>query len=259
MSDRQPADLSDPRERFLRGFATTVGLERQLLAEPGTTIAALDDRAGTGVLTCYWADQHAIIWADPAVVDDRVAALASERRTVEPATIGEVATAAGLIHRADADMRVLGGKPAASPPVPAPYRQRWLSSADPDHLALVRQFADRSDPVDVEEAALDDLDNFDEAAINVLTVGDDPELVAYASACDWDWDVAFADIGVLVDPGHRGRGLGRLVVAHTTRRLIEQGRIPLYRHGRHNEGSKRIAAGIGFEPATTLAFYSLPD
>ena len=172
-------------------------------------------------------------------------------------------------------MRVLTSEAAAKSagPIPAGYRQRWLKADNPEHVAMVQAFADRSDPDDVEEAALDEMDSFDEHAINVLVVNDDvlvvdddvlvPEgqaeqIVAYASAALWDWDADFADIGVRVDPDHRSKGLGTLVVAYTVAALQADGLLPLYRHGHHNPGSRRIAELIGFEVATTLWFFAPP-
>ncbi|MEM9654577.1 MAG: GNAT family N-acetyltransferase [Actinomycetota bacterium] len=245
--------------RFLEGLVAEAQIDAEMLTRVGTTVVGREDRAGSGVVVCYWAGEHTLVWADPEVID-RIGSM-NDGSTARPlAEVTDTLTAGGFDLLATADMRVLSGPPVQPARIPKGYNHRWLTTADAD-VALVKAFADRSDPVDVEEAALDDLDNFDETAINVLTAADDPlgeTLLAYGSACDWDWDPLFGDIGVLVDPEHRKAGLGRLVVAHTTQQLVTEGRIPLYRHGRHNLGSMGIAVGLGFEVATTLAYFTSP-
>lgn len=245
------------KDRFLEGLAIRADVDRDLLDRPGTTVVGREDRAGTGIVVCYWAGNHALVWVDPEL-RDRVGSLTNPGATRPLDEVIAALTADGFTHAATADMRVLPTTPLRPPRTPRGYLHRWLSMDESD-VALVRAFAQRSDPDEVDEAGLEDMDNFDETAINVLTSVEDrtgETLLAYASACDWEWDPLFADIGVLVDPAHRTGGLGRFVVAHTTKQLVAQGRIPLYRHGWDNLGSKNIAASLGFEPATTLAFFT---
>lgn len=290
MPDTPQADASgwsaDAGVRFGQGFAARAAIDPQLLARPGTTVLAREDRAGTGAVACYRIDRRLILWADPAVAD-RLAGLEAQGHTMEPEPLAAALGAAGFVHRADVESRVLpsGAEAAALAVValapPTGHRQRGeraerrrLRFDDESHVAMVRRFVDRCDPDDVEAAALDEIDDFDEAAINVVmataasteppgatgSVGpavDPSRIVAYASASEWDWDHNFGDIGVLVDRAHRGGGLGRLVVAHTVADLLADGRRPLYRHERANHGSRRIALGLGFEQAAALAYYTL--
>ncbi len=253
----------DVRQRFLTGLADQSGLDHELLDRPGTSIRGNEPRRGTGIVVWYEAGRQSLIWCDPELIE-RFADLAHEERYTDLATVTERTASIGLEAVASAHRRVQP-TPAPEPPsIDAVYRQHWLDADNLEHYELVKAFADRSDPDDVEEAALeelDGLDTFQEVAINVLTVadGDPARLVAYASAADWEWDPAFGDIGVLVDPDHRGRSLGTQVVAHTVAKLQADGRLPLYRHGLHNQGSQRIAELNGFEVATTLAFFSPPS
>jgi hypothetical protein len=247
----------DPTARFLDGFSRVVAIDLSRLATPGTALVGEEERADSGVAACYWADGHAVIRCDPALVEP-LQPLVDDTRTISRDDVGRAFVDAGLAHIADADMRVLPDVGSLPDPgrLPPGYQQRWLQTDDPTHVDLVRAFADRCDPEDVEEAALDELDDFDERAINVVTPSDRPDhLVAYGSACDWDWDDAFCDIGVLVDDGCRKLGLGHFVVRHTVAALLAEGRLPLYRHGHDNLGSAAIATGAGFRPAVTLAFY----
>ena len=54
------------------------------------------------------------------------------------------------------------------------------------------------------------------------------------------------EISVGTDPGHRGKGLAKMLVAQAARKILEWGAIPLYLHGDHNAASARVADGAGF-------------
>lgn len=54
------------------------------------------------------------------------------------------------------------------------------------------------------------------------------------------------EISVGTDPGHRGKGLARMLVAQAARRILEWDAIPVYLHGDHNAASARVADGAGF-------------
>ncbi len=250
------------RARFRAGFAGCIGLDVSVLGEPGITVVGTAYRAGSSAVACYWIGRRTVLWCDPAVVDllDPVEqAAAGHAGALSADVLAPLMSTAGfeLIERAD--MRLLTGVPAV-PAVPAGYHQRWLSATDPAHVELVRTFTARSDPTDVEEAALDDLEDFAESAIDVLVDdgADGSHVVAYASGAEWPWDPLLADVGVLVDAAHRGRGLARVVVAGCADALLRDGRVPLYRHDCANLASAAVARSIGFEPVTTLAFYRLP-
>lgn len=245
-------------ERFLEGLVAEAQVEAEHFDRPGTSIVNREVRAGSGVVSVYWVGDHTLVWADPEKIE-LLSELEDRNHSTSANEIANRMAALGFNLEATADMRVLNGPPMKPPALPKGYVQRWLRADQPSDVDLVRAFADRSDPVDVEEAALDELDDFAETAINVVTT-DVPEeadrLLAYGSACDWDWDPLLADIGVLVDPGHRRVGLGRYVVAHTAAQLVKEGRVPLYRHGHHNIGSQSIAVGLGFEVVASLSFFT---
>ncbi len=253
-------DLPANTARFLDGLAAEAAVDREALDGPGTTVIGRDDRADSGALACYRAGAHLVIWGDPAVVD-RVEGLAGPATKAE-ADVADAAGRAGFTLQATVVSNMLDGAPTPPPPVPPGYDQVWLDGDAPATLAAVRAFAERCDPDEVEAAALDELDEFDEAAINVLAV-DSPQqglhIVAYASASAWDWDPTMADIGVLVDAGHRRRGLANLVVANTVDRLLADGRVPLYRHLASNTGSASTAAGLGFRPVAQLDYFTMAE
>lgn len=56
----------------------------------------------------------------------------------------------------------------------------------------------------------------------------------------------FAEIYTHTEPGARGRGWGRSVVAACTERLLRDGRTPLYLVEAHNEASIALAESVGY-------------
>jgi len=105
----------------------------------------------------------------------------------------------------------------------------------------------------------DVIDIFIEAfvAVNLVTV-DERTVVAYSSAGPWEWDPAFGDIGVLVDPAHRTARLGTFAVVNTCLDLLAADRLPLYRHDEDNVGSARLATALGFEIVARLDVFTRP-
>ena len=258
MGRGQHAGVQNGR-RFLDGLAEAAAIERDLLDRAGTTVIGRADRAGSNSLACYRAGAHLLVWGDPAVVD-RVSDL-SGPGTLEAVELAERAVRAGFDAVATVMSHVLPDDASVVPGgVGADYVQTWLEADDAATVPAVRAFTERCDPSEVEDADLEDLDDYAEAAINVVVPdpapADDPlHIVAYASASVWFWDPALADIGVLVHRDHRRRGLARVVVAHTTRRLLDEGRIPLYRHEAKNVGSQSTAASVGFRPVARLDYF----
>ncbi len=54
------------------------------------------------------------------------------------------------------------------------------------------------------------------------------------------------EIAVGTEPGHRGRGYARMLVAQAARDIIASGGVPMYRHEAGNAASERVADATGF-------------
>ncbi len=247
------------RARFLAGLAATVRLDPAIFSNPGVTVIGRDDRAESGAAACYSIDDHLLVWADPAVVDS-LAPLAERASAPSPDELFAFAETAGFEFVADATMRLLADHTLPEPAeLPDGLGFETLDPADPATLERVTAFTASCDPDDVEEAALDELDDFQEFAIRVITDASG-RIVVWASAAPWDWDEPFGerrfgDIGVLVADDARGKGLGRAAVVETTRALIADGVEPLYRQTDDNVGSAALARSLGFTPVTTLRYF----
>jgi GNAT superfamily N-acetyltransferase len=130
---------------------------------------------------------------------------------------------------------------------------------DPDPRIRVLGGADRALLDALQEAA--GADATEEADVDVehpLAVGivEDRRLVAIASLLD---EVGTAvDVGVLVDPALRGRGLGAAVVADVTRRAVGSGRLVQYRCNEENDASAELARSCGFALWGLLTIAPLP-
>jgi RimJ/RimL family protein N-acetyltransferase len=252
-------DADAVRRQFLDGLMHQVGLGGTVCSVPGATVVGRDDRAGTGQVACYRVDRHLIVWADPAVVDHVPAVDHLTDSAGAPLPDDGVDTAlraAGFEFVAAGVMRTLVDVPDRPAALPHRFRLRPLDAAVPEHVAAIRSFIESSDPDELDLAGLADFGDFmdfDEIAINVV---EDLEasavpIVAYSSAMDWSWDPHFADIAVLVHPSARGLGLARTVAATTVNDLLDMDRLPLYRYRADNVASARVAAAVGFVPATT--------
>ena len=54
------------------------------------------------------------------------------------------------------------------------------------------------------------------------------------------------ELAVVTEPRARGRGLARRLVAQAARRVLDEGRLPTYLHGRDNVASAKVADAVGF-------------
>ena len=79
---------------------------------------------------------------------------------------------------------------------------------------------------------------------------DGGQLVAYASHRYWDDSIA--DIGVLIHPSYRGRGLGKAVVSALCEWCIENDVVPMYRVFTDHAHSRRIPEALGFKEMVVI-------
>lgn len=70
---------------------------------------------------------------------------------------------------------------------------------------------------------------------------------AYAAGVGRKQHNAFGhELSVGTEPAFRGRGMASKLVAQAARRVLAEGAVPLYLHGRENRGSARVAELTGF-------------
>jgi len=219
-------------QRVLAFWGSALGVESNSLDRDG--LAAVVDRRD------FAAQRRATIRTARGTL--LLAAPAEERVAVaEPAAYAaDVAARAhgiGLLHY------------LAHPPVgERDPRVRVLGAADRPLLDELQRAAGAAA---TEEA---EVDVEDPLAVGIAERG---RLLAIASLLDEGGDTV--DIGVLVDPAERRRGLGAAVVREIAERATRSERLVQYRCNRENEASAGLARACGFSLWGVLAIASLSE
>ena len=110
------------------------------------------------------------------------------------------------------------------------------------------------------ECSADDNDDaeFDLDALDPFLVGwrDGDRLLGLAGGRPWSPRPGLHDLGVIVHPAARRRGVGAAVVAAVSADLIAAGERPVYRCNEENTGSRRLCRSVGYEPIVELEAFS---
>lgn len=172
-----------------------------------------------------WATRDGCVLSVPPDALDAVELLGGLGPEVltEPAWIGAVAQAVG---RPGARLRagVLRAVTDADDLVPHEPLGTWTSPDDPDLPAWLHPFGE------------------------VLVARDGSGAVCGGVGVKVH-DPTGAELAVVTEPDHRGRGVGRRLVATAARRLLAEDRVVLYVHGPGNEASARLADAVGLHDA----------
>jgi GNAT superfamily N-acetyltransferase len=243
-----------PSERYFASLLGAAETAHGRPLRPGTTIVVDPARVGTGSASCYPTPDASIVWCDPSL-RDRLAPIESSRTlsaeefVVATDALGAAFVGYGRIRTLDGDLR----RPGADL---GDLIVRHVGVGDTAPIAMLDSLIAACDDDDIEEADLD-LDHLDPTL--TLLIAADGTIAAYASSRPHDILADFDDIGVLTHPAWRGRRLGALAVYEYVRRRRAEGRCWLYRCGRDNTGSNRVAETLGFTLVTTIGAVSFPS
>lgn len=80
---------------------------------------------------------------------------------------------------------------------------------------------------------------------------------AVAVACPFYLGRNYEDIGVVTEPGHRGRGLSTACAAALVADIRARGRQPSWTTSPDNTGSRAVAARLGFVPVRDDVLYAV--
>jgi hypothetical protein len=244
-----PVKFHEIEQRYRAGFARYAGVDAAVFEHPGTTVAPVDDRRGTGGASAYAIGAHTIVYCDPVVVD-RVGELRDPDRSLPvdavadwAATHGAELIGGGWNHLSDETMLT-----PVDPPRGATIAM--LEREQPADRELIRALVEVTDPDEADEAdlALDNLDPF-----IVALLDGDVGIGAYASERPSDHDEAFADIAILTRHDKRHQGWGSAAVSTLCRHVFDRGRFPLYRCNWDNTESRLLALSLGFVEVASLA------
>jgi GNAT superfamily N-acetyltransferase len=137
---------------------------------------------------------------------------------------------------------------ADAPPGDRDPRVRALEAVDRPLLDALQTAAGADESEEAE------VDVEDPVAVGIVEGG---RLLAIASLLEESADAV--DVGVLVDPAERRRGLGVAVVRDIAARAAGSGRLIQYRCDRGNEASGRLARACGFTLWGVLTTASQPE
>lgn len=115
-----------------------------------------------------------------------------------------------------------------------------LKKVDPADHKTLQVFLDSCSEEDIDDALID-LEDPDEE-IRLVYFNEVP--IGYAGYRPWGDDLG--DVGILIQPEHRMKGLGLAAVAAATEACISRGRTPFYRSTEDNKGSQKIAENLGY-------------
>lgn len=232
-------------EQMVYGYwARRFGCEREDFRQPGTRVLKEKELAGTDKAHLYHIDRMSVLRADPSLAEqagladgysrDSGSLSASQLQALIPVQV----ESAFLDYYLDA--RDLNRFSA-----PAPFTTRRLDAQHEDSLLLDLYAACTEEEVD---AADIDADRPDAAICGLF---DGTRLAAYAGYRVWEEH--FADIGVLIHPDYRGRGLGKAVVSTLCEWCLgEDVVVPMYRVFSFNVHSCRIAQALGFKEMVVI-------
>lgn len=236
---------------YRAAIAGVVGLDVDVLDAPGTTVRADPARAGLRLVSRYLIGDHALIWTEPALAA-AVASLDGRVDAIDEAEFRRWCESAGAEWLGAGNDHVLAD---GFVPPDRPGAVAVLDRAAPAAIELVAELLDACSDDDRDEAdfALDALDE--------LLVGwfEHDRLLALAGGRVWDARPGFRDIGVIVHPAGRRRGLGRAVVEQVVTEIVMRGHRPLYRCSVENAGSGRLCRSVGFEAVCRVSALRFPD
>ena len=246
------ADLGPVARRYLDALIAVFVRRSGVSIGPGTTIVPSADRTDSDAAVAYLLPDRTIVACGPHLVS-RLAGLAGSERLDESAIVGRLEAVGGR-HVGAGVNRVLEQRPIAPIGDVTGLSGRWLERDRPDDVTVLARFVDDVPDDDLDEAELS-LDQLD-PAIHVLVDDASGEVAAYASGRPWEYGPDFDDIGVVVHPAFRRRGLGaRVVHDYAVARLPD---VPqLYRHDADNAGSSRLSASLGFAEVHRLVAVEL--
>jgi GNAT superfamily N-acetyltransferase len=226
----------------------------------GNIVLAPDaSRAGGGSATSYPTPAGTIIWCDPAIVGVLSEVIGDAAETaIASDDFVELAIAAGATLLGFGRNRVLEGalRHPRLDALAVGLSVRLLDRESAADVALLADLASAASADDLDEADLD-LDNLDPFYVGLL---EKDRLAAYACGRPSEINERFDDIGVLVHPSFRRRGLGAHVVGEFIERrgLADPDRLMLYRCTTENAASNAIAESLNFTLAHTIGAVRFP-
>jgi len=221
-----------PLETLFSVFADISKIKVAELDVPGNAIRIYPDLSGKNQLYFSQPKEKVLISVSP----ETAAALSSD--FLGQCTLGELASRFEGWELEDRYPHLIKDDDQIIPYTYPPGFE--VRSIDPGDKEATRSFLTLNSDSDIDDAMID-VDDPDEE-IRIAYFG--KVLVAYAGYRVWQ--KGLADVGILVRPDFRGRGVGTSLVAEVTAACIKNGRVPLWRTWDKNPGSLKVALNNGY-------------
>jgi GNAT superfamily N-acetyltransferase len=231
-------------DAYAASLAQAMSVDPAIFDAAGNTIVTSANRLGRPLVSQYNIAEHTVLWTGEDSVDHVKPPESTSASLTHDAFLTWATETGAKSHGIGHDHVLDTGAP---PPMVAPSLD-YLNGAIPETIDRVRQLFSTASATDLDEADFD-LDALDP----VLTGWSAGQLlVTLGGARPWEDRPGFHDIGVLVSPSHRKKGLGRHVVAGVVARVLRGGGKPLYRCAVDNLGSKQLALSLGLRAACSI-------
>jgi GNAT superfamily N-acetyltransferase len=234
-------------------WADRFGCAREDFRRPGTAVIEDEALGEAGVAYVYGIDQHSVVRIDPELAHrlglagrgGLSAALSADELETMIAPLRPVAMGRTLLGC------YLDGRDFRPRSLPAGLASRRVHPGEDD--AHLHDLYDACSEIDLDEAEI----YVDKPDPVIFGLFDGALLVAYAS--HRYWGKIIADIGVLVHPRHRNRGLGKAVVSALCEWCLDNDVVPMYRVHTDHAHSLGIARALGFQEMVVIESLELDD
>lgn len=126
-----------------------------------------------------------------------------------------------------------------------------IKDIEPEDHKAIQEFIDLNTPEDIDEAEIY-LDDPDEKIKMIYFQGKPVVYAAYRR-----FKKNSGDVGILVHPDHRKKGLGVYAVNEITKLAVKNSVLPMYRTWIENKGSMGIAQKCGYDNFWNINEYKL--
>ena len=230
-------------EQVVYGYwARRFGINYDDINRLGTSIIEEEDLINTGKVIIYTIDKRVVVRIDPSLVKElSISEKHYKNSLLDTAELSNLLNKNGYKVKEKSTLLdcYLDPKDFVEFKPEDKFIARELNIDD--DKAYMDSFFGVCSEEDLDKADIF-LDNLDPVNFGIFH---ESQLVAYASSRYWENTIA--DIGVLIHPKYRGKGLGKAVVSKLCNWCIENQVVPMYRVFDYHIYSLRIPQSLGFE------------
>ncbi len=230
-------------EQVVYGYwAKRFSCTREDFVHSGTLVIKEEELAGTRKIYVYHIDKISVVRMAPSLAKQMGLPDGYDRNSVS-LTVNELQSLVGARYRVEIESTLLDcyldAKDFKFFSAAGDFTTRRLYPENDNTYLLGLYDACTEEDLDEAEIYVDDPDPV------IYGMFDEEQLVAYAS--HRYWDEIIADIGVLIHPNYRSRGLGKAVVSALCEWCIKNEVVPMYRVFSDHNHSRRIPQALGFK------------